>query len=186
MWLKTKCIRLPHTTKSPIGSSEYKWTVSMSILTKTPWNNLEVHRGRGVFSYYSVDKAECGFVVWLGRHCLLRMAIVLDGDIRAQHLLFYSTLGRMALPSAAGLRWYLSALLKGLGIRKSTTVQFKYCKPARVYHFITSVTRNLAAACVFESQTGRFQSTSQNNSTVIPPLISHYGEKTGTWVIFVL
>lgn len=26
--------------------------------------------------------------------------------------------------------------------------------------------------------------TSQNNSTVIPPLISHFAEKTGTWMLF--
>lgn len=84
------------------------------------------------------------------------------------------------MPSAAGLRWYLSALLKGLGLRKGRTVQLKYFNQPGFTILFMSVTHNLTLACAFKSQTWRFQNTPQNNSTVIPPLISHYAEKTGT------
>lgn len=54
------------------------------------------------------------------------------------------------MPSAAGLRWYLSASLKCLGLRKGRTVQLKYCNHSEVSIVFMSVTHNLTLARAFK------------------------------------
>lgn len=54
------------------------------------------------------------------------------------------------MPSVAGQGWDLSTLLKGLGLTKGLTVQFKYCNHPGFTILFMSVTHNLTLACAFK------------------------------------
>lgn len=109
------------------------------------------------------------------------MAIGRASDIWAQHLLRYSLDCVDCGAICCRVCWDgLSVLLKGAALRKSGKVQAKYCNQPWISILFLSVTHNLTLARTFESQAQSFQNTSQNNSTIIRVLISHYAEKTGT------
>lgn len=69
----------------------------------------------------------CGSVLWLGRP-----PSALNGNIPERR--YWGSTPTPIHPSAAGLKWCLSASLRGPGPKKDGGVQLKYCKQPGFYH----------------------------------------------------
>lgn len=89
------------------------------------------------------------------------------------------------MPSAADQSWDFPASLKVSFSQKAIQVQFKQCNLGLAFCLCLSPIISHWLVLLNVGHEGFIVSTtSQKNSTVIPPLISHFAEKMATWVIF--
>lgn len=84
---------------------------------------------------YSLVNMRFGCLAWPGRHCLRGMATFWI-EVFGLNAYSCSPLGRFAVPSAAGLKWCLSASLRGPALKKGGKVRFKHCNQPGFYHCV--------------------------------------------------